>query len=200
MCWTPVYPIEFTSPPFLFQSLLKTFKNKSSRAMKKLLPVLFMLIGLDAQAQEKELFIVDAKRISSQAIPADVVESVKKDFPGNDVIDYYLLAAEKVNPEWAVTVDDHSAATDEIDHYTVMLKGKKGGYVYGLYDKEGNLEKMKLPAKDFALPSNIRSAATSGSYSGYEIKSDKFVKVVDRKTDKRYVEVVVAKGGDTKKL
>ena len=168
--------------------------------MKKIFAILVALVGYNAQAQEKELFTVDAKPISQQAIPADVVESVKKDFPGNDVIDYYLLAAEKVNPEWAVTVDDHSKANDELDHYTVMLKGKKGGYVYGLYDKEGNLEKMKLLANDFALPSNIRSAATSGSYSGYEIKSDKFVKVVDRKTNKQYVEVVVAKGRDTKKL
>ena len=81
-----------------------------------------------------------------------------------------------------------------------MLKGKKGGYVYGLYDKDGNLKKMKLLANDFALPSNIRTAATSGSYSGYEIESDKFVKVIDKKTDKQYVEVVVSKGRDKRKL
>ena len=94
--------------------------------MKGLFAVTLALIGFNAQAQEKELFTVDAKPISSHAIPTNVAKSVKKDFPGNDVIDYYFLAGEKVNSEWVITADDHSTAKDEIDHFTVMLKGKKG--------------------------------------------------------------------------
>ena len=168
--------------------------------MKKLLTILFALVAFRAQAQERELFTIDAKQVSLQTVPSEVLVAVERDFPGNDVMDYYLLEGNKVNSEWAVSVDDNLKASDEVDHYTVMLKGKKGGYIYGLYNKDGELQKMKVLAKDFALPSSIQTAATSGSYSGYAIKSDKYVKVLDRKTDKEYVEVVVAKDGKTKKL
>ena len=168
--------------------------------MKKLFVIILAVAGFNSQAQEKELFTIDAKPISPQAIPSDVMESIKQDFPGNEVVEYYLLTADKVNPEWAVVVEDNLQSTDQVDHYTVMLKGKKGGYIYGLYNKDGDLQKMKILAKDFALPETISKAATSGNYDGYAIKSDKYVKMVDKKSNREYVEVMVEKGGDKKKL
>ena len=168
--------------------------------MKKKFAIVLAIVGFNVQAQEKELFTIDAKPISSQAIPSDVMESIKQDFPGNEVIEYYLLSADKVNPEWAVVMEDNLKPTDQVDHYTVMLKGKKGGYVYGLYNKDGDLQKMKVLANDFALPASISKAATSGNYDGYAIKSDKYVKTVDKKSNREYVEVMVEKGGDKKKL
>jgi hypothetical protein len=168
--------------------------------MKKLFAIILVSVGFNVQAQEKELFTIDAKPISPQAIPSDVMESIKQDFPGNEVVEYYLLAADKVNPEWAVVMEDNLQPTDEVDHYTVMLKGKKGGYVYGLYNKDGDLQKMKVLANNFALPETISTAATSGNYEGYAIKSDKYVKMVDKKSNREYVEVMVEKGDDKKKL
>src|SRR5688500_7433020 len=97
-------------------------------------------------------------------------------------------------------MDDNLEPTDQIDHYTVMLKGEKGGYIYGLYNKDGDLQKMKVLAKDFALPATVSKAATSGNYEGYAIKSDKYVKMVDKKSNREYVEVVVGNGGETKRL
>jgi hypothetical protein len=168
--------------------------------MKKLFAIVLAIVGFDVQAQEKELFTIDAKPISSQQMPSDVVESIKQDFPGNEVVEYYLLSADKVDPEWAVVMEDNLKPTDQVDHYTVMLKGKKGGYVYGLYNKDGDLKKMKVLANDVALPASISEAATSGNYDGYSIKSDKYVKMVDNKNNREYVEVTVEKGGDKKKL
>ena len=81
-----------------------------------------------------------------------------------------------------------------------MLKGEKGGYIYGLYNKDGDLQKMKVLANDFALPPTISEAATSGNYEGYAIKSDKYVKMVDKKSNREYVEVVVGNDSETKKL
>src|SRR5688572_9835273 len=118
--------------------------------MKKLFAIILSLVGFNVQAQEKELFTIDAKPISPQAIPSDVMESIKQDFPGNEVVEYYLLSADKVDPEWAVVMEDNLKPTDQVDHYTVMLKGKKGGYVYGLYNKDGDLQKMKVLANDIA--------------------------------------------------
>lgn len=152
--------------------------------MKKLFPVILACLTCNLYSQEKELFTIDAKEVSSQTVPSEVLMAVEKDFPGNDVIDYYLLDGQKVNSEWAVSGDDNLGSNDQPDHFTVMLKAKKGGYVYGLYNKAGDLQKMKVLAKDFELPSTITTVATSGDYSGYATKSDKYVKVVDKKKNK----------------
>jgi hypothetical protein len=52
------------------------------------------------------------------------------------------------------------------------------------------------------LPSNITTAATTGDYEGYQIKSNKYkcMKVVDKRTEKEYFEVNVVKGKDKKTL
>src|SRR5690606_32021232 len=89
---------------------------------------------------------------------------------------------------------------DKIDHYSVLVKGKKGGYAYGLYDKDGELKSMKIVAIDFELPPSIRTVATTGKYAGYTISSDKFVKILDQRKDKEYVVVRVEKGSDKRKL
>lgn len=59
-----------------------------------------------------------------------------------------------------------------------------------------------MEAVDFALPRAIATAATSGDYEGYQIKSNKYkcIQVIDKKSNKEYVEVVVAKGKKTKTL
>jgi hypothetical protein len=168
--------------------------------MKKLLVVIVAFVWFNTRAQEKELFTVDAKEVSTKTVPQEVLVAVEKDFPGHDALVYYMLEGKHVEKEWAVTVDDKQNSRTEVDYYTVSLKGKKGGYIYGLYGKDGKLLKMKVLEKDFELPASIRTAATTGDYSGYAIKSDKFVKVVDKKTDKSYVEVVVEKDGKKKKL
>jgi predicted RND superfamily exporter protein len=174
--------------------------KKKFYPMKKLFTIILAFVGFGLQAQEEKVFTIDAKAISAQEMPKEVMKSIQQDFPGNDVVKYYLLAADKVDPEWAVVMEDNLEPTDQVDHYTVMLKGKKGGYIYGLYNKEGDLQKMKVLANDLALPPTISKAATSGNYEGYAIKSDKYVKMVDKKSNREYVEVVVGKDRDTKKL
>jgi hypothetical protein len=67
-------------------------------AIKKLLLITLVVGGLSVQAQEKVLFAIDATPISSQAVPSDVMESIKQDFAGNEVVEYYLPTADKVNP------------------------------------------------------------------------------------------------------
>ena len=168
--------------------------------MKKLLTMIVAIAGFEIQAQEEKVFIIDAKPIAAQEMPTDVMQSIQQDFPGNEVVEYYLLAADKVDPEWAVVMEDNLEANDQVDHYTVMLQGKNGGFVYGLYNKDGDLQKMKVLANDLSLPPPISEAATSGNYEGYAIKSDKYVKVVDKKSNREYVEVVVGKDSETKKL
>lgn len=168
--------------------------------MKQLLVVILLFGCISTIAQERRLYTVDAKEVSSKTVPSEVVAAVAKDFPGHDEIVYFTLAGKHLEKEWAVNVDDEMNPKDQVDFYTVSLKGKNGGYVYGLYTKDGTLLKMKALAKDFQLPASIQTAATTGKYAGYSIKSDKFVKVIDKKTDKEYTEVIVEKDGKSKKL
>ena len=95
--------------------------------MKKLFTIVLAIVGFDIQAQEEKVFTIDAKPISAQELPEDVMQSIQQDFPGNEVVEYYLLAADKVDPEWAVVMEDNLEASEQVDHYTVMLKGKKVG-------------------------------------------------------------------------
>ncbi|MEJ1238414.1 hypothetical protein WBG78_09805 [Chryseolinea sp. T2] len=168
--------------------------------MKRKIAVLVLMLPYALLAQQTNVFSVDAKKISQSETPVTVVEAVKTDFPGNEIIDYYLYDDDLVNTEWAVTTEDNIEPDQAIDHYSVLLKGKNGGYAYGLYDKNGKLKSVKVVALNFALPAAIRNNATTGKYSGYTIKSDKFVRVVNRKNDKEYLEVSVEKGSDKKKL
>ncbi|HZB12267.1 MAG TPA: hypothetical protein VE467_04545 [Chryseolinea sp.] len=90
--------------------------------MKKLLLIILFVGGLSVQAHERELFTIDAKPISSQAIPSDLMKSIKQDFPGNEVVEYYLLTADKVNPEWAVVMEDNLKPTISFEFEVSSLK------------------------------------------------------------------------------
>ena len=74
--------------------------------------------------------------------------------------------------------------------------------MYGLYNKDGELEVLKMEAREFELPEAIVAHATTGKYEGYEIQSQKYkaYKVIDKRTDKEYVQVEVKKGNKTKTL
>jgi hypothetical protein len=53
---------------------------------------------------------------------------------------------------------------------------------------------------DFALPAGVSRAVACWNYSGYAVKSGEDFKVVVKRTNKEYMEVIVAKASDTKKL
>ncbi|HEX6223591.1 MAG TPA: hypothetical protein VFZ52_04235 [Chryseolinea sp.] len=90
--------------------------------MKKLILIVLVVGGFSGTAQDKELFTIAAKPISPQAVPSDVLESIKQDFPGNEVVEYYLLTADKVNPEWAVVMEDNLEPTIRFEFEVSSLK------------------------------------------------------------------------------
>jgi hypothetical protein len=164
----------------------------------------FFLLGMlcspfVTMSQDERLY---AKEISPDETPDAIKEALKKDFP-NAIkdIQYYMVPDNMVNSEWGVAMNE-SVQKGNSDYYTVEMKGSGGGFVYGLYNKNGELEVMKMEANDFDLPKEIVTHATSGSYEGYEIQSQKYkcYKVVDKRTNTEYVQVEVKKDNDTKTL
>lgn len=170
--------------------------------MKKSHVILLILcISRMMVAQAQDALTMTAKKISSTETPAAVVAAVKEDFPTYTLTDVYVLPAKEVNSMWAVAVDDNLKADEEIDHYTVQLKGAKGGTYYGLYDKDGNRIMSKLKEINQPLPKAISKAIVSDpKYKGYTLQSDMHYKMVDHKNNKEYWEVTVKKDNKSKKL
>ena len=170
--------------------------------MKKLTAII--LLGLVvgpfvAMSQDETIY---AKRISPDETPEAIKDALKKDFPqAVEDIQYYMVPDNMVDSEWGVAMSE-KVKKGEKDYYTVQLKGEGGGFVYGLYNKDGELEVLKMEAREFQLPDAIVTHATTGKYEGYEIQSQKYkaYKVIDKRTDKEYVQVEVKKGNKTKTL
>lgn len=151
------------------------------------------------KSQDEKIY---AKQITSDETPEAIKEALKKDFPDAiKDIQYYMVPDNMVSSEWGVAMSE-SVDTGEKEYYTVEMKGKGGGFVYGLYNRQGELEVMKMEAKDFKLPQEIVTHATTGQYKGYKIQSQKYscYKVIDKRTNTEYVQVETKKGNDTKVL
>lgn len=155
-----------------------------------------------ASAQNEDDAILYSKKITSEDTPQAVKDALKKDFPDAvEDIKYFMVPENIVESEWGAAMKE-SLKEGEGSHYTVQVKGKGGGYVYGLYNSKGDLEVLKMEAHDFELPAEVVKAATSGKYEGYEIKSQKYksYKIVDKRTEEEYIQVNVEKGDDKKIL
>ncbi|HZI25169.1 MAG TPA: hypothetical protein VFD46_08840 [Chryseolinea sp.] len=50
------------------------------------------------------------------------MEPIKQDFPGNGVVEYYLLSADNVNPAWAVVMEDNLKPTISFEFEVSSLK------------------------------------------------------------------------------
>jgi len=143
-----------------------------------------------------------SKKISPEETPPAIKEALKKDFPeAVKDIHYYMVPENIANSEWGTAMNE-SVKRGDSEYYEVEMKGSGGGFVYGLYNKNGELEVMKMEANEFDLPKEVVTHATSGKYEGYEIQSQKYkcYKVVDKRTNDEYVQVEVKKGNDTKTL
>ena len=164
----------------------------------------FILMGLlyspfATKSQDETIY---AKKISPEQTPEAVKEALKKDFPeAVKDIHYFMVPDNMVSSEWGVAMSE-KVKKGESDYYTVQMKGAGGGYVYGLYNQNGELEVLKMEANDFQLPEEIVTHATTGKYEGYTIQSQKYkcYKVIDKKSNKEYVQLEVKKGKKTKTL
>jgi hypothetical protein len=170
--------------------------------MKKLtafIVLALMYCPFVTQSQDETLY---AKEITPAETPEAIKEALKKDFPDAiKDIHYYMVPENMLESEWGVAMKENMK-TNNSNYYTVQLKGAGGGFVYGLYNADGELEVMKMEANDFELPEKMVAHATSGENEGYEIHSQKYkcYKVIDKRTNDEYVQLEVKKGDDIKTL
>lgn len=173
--------------------------GRELKFIQRALLVAITIMTLNVYAQQ--FLTVNAKKITEKETSIEVVAAVQRDFPYQAVLEYYFFPADRIESEWSVTQADSLKLEKSGVYYTVLLKGKRPGYIYGLYNKEGELQMLKILFLDFAnLPSHIRTAATSGDYEGYKIVADKYIKIIRITPKKEYLQVAVEKGSSYKTL
>src|SRR5688572_22154996 len=99
--------------------------------------ILMAVTLLIASVNAQEFLTGNATKILEKHTPVSVVAAVQTDFPNLAVLEYYRFPAEKIDVEWTVADEDSLRPEVTTDYYTVVLKGKRGGYVYSLYNGNG---------------------------------------------------------------
>lgn len=161
--------------------------------------VAVIILTFDGYAQQ--FLALNAKKIAEKETAIKVVSAVQRDFPYQRILEYYLFPADKIKSEWMVTAGDTVNLAETGVYYTVLLRGKRGEYIYGLYNEEGELQMLKILFLDFSnFPPEVQTAATSGAYEGYRLHTDQYIKIIGRNPKTEYVQVAVAKGPDYKIL
>jgi hypothetical protein len=132
--------------------------------MKKLLLIMELcVLCLTCRAQVKEVILTPVKKGEE---PQIVLDSIKKQFPDPISRTLSILPAVTYGKEWNVYISkDSEEATPE--YYEVDIKGNKGNYT-AVYDKSGNLLKVKQVIKDADLPEKVRNTINT-KYSGWKI-------------------------------
>lgn len=161
--------------------------------MKKLVSILTVaFVSSAAFAQEKVVKEMDAVKITKSDVPGPVIQQAEKDFPNASPFEYYSVGETSVSKDWKVSEDVNFAENEEIDHYSVEMKGKNSHYE-ALYDEKGKLLMSKEYQKDVALPQPVLQSVAK-AYPGVSLKKDEHSKVVDHGKQKEYYVVTLSNG------
>ena len=105
------------------------------------------------KSQDDRLY---SKQITPEETPPAIKEALKKDFPDAvKDIHYYMVPENMANSEWGAAINE-SVKRGDNEYYEVEMKGSGGGFVYGLYNKDGQLEIMKMEAMSSIFPRKSR--------------------------------------------
>jgi hypothetical protein len=132
--------------------------------MKKLLLIMELLVlCLTCRAQIEKVVLTPVKKGEE---PQVVLDSIKKAFPDPISRTLSILPAKTYGKEWNVEISEASAEMTP-EYYEVYIKGEKGNYT-AVYDKSGNLLKVKQVIKNTELPEKIKTILDT-KYAGWKI-------------------------------
>ena len=167
--------------------------------MKKFKMLLLLIIISASLYAQEDVVIQGTKKISKDAAPHQVIDSLHKKFPDAQAIEYYEVPKGEVDRGWAVTKDDNLNSTDA-EYYTISFK-KGNFHYYGLYKADGTLLESKTEESSAHLPDAIKNSlkTVSTAYPGYTVISKTYYKQTNLGKSKEYYEIVAQKG-DAKKM
>ena len=109
-----------------------------------------------------------SKTVSSEKSDGSltVLESIKKEFPDPVVRTLTTIPAEEYGREWNVYISKESAE-ETPDYYEVVIRTNNGMRT-AVYDRSGNLLRVKQVIKNVDLPETIRESLHK-KYKGWQI-------------------------------
>lgn len=123
------------------------------------------------QAQSTQSQEIAMKSLKKGEEPKEVLDALKKDFPGGAVQGMSVIPLSLYGKEWSVSernkIDDKSS----ISFYQVDGKGKSGNFS-AVYDKNGKLMSYKEVIKEAELPASIRSTL-GNQFAGWQVTGDR---------------------------
>ncbi|MDJ1500323.1 hypothetical protein [Xanthocytophaga agilis] len=135
--------------------------------MKKLifciLSLITLLSGLPSIAQNEEQ--VTLRVVKKNQEPKAVLDAIKKDFPTAISRSLSFLPEKDFGQQW--TVESNKAiSTVDINYYQVEVK-TKDAIQTAVYDKSGNLLRIRKVIKNGKLPDQVRS--TVSKFDGWQM-------------------------------
>lgn len=169
--------------------------------MKKLLLLAFgVFLSASLHAQYQSDIIKASKKISKEATPKQIIDSLKKRFPNAKAIAYYKTHNEAAKNGWKVTEEDHMDEDEAIELYTLSFKRADFQY-YALFRADGTLISSKYEQYNKDLPKAAKASLKNlggGDYKNYNLVSKTYYKTVDYKHKKNYYEIVATLKTDPK--
>lgn len=153
---------------------------------------LLTVFNMNAQDQ------IFAMKIKKSDVPAVVITSIEKDFPGGTVTDYTSLPVDVIGEQVFVHMDPNLRAED-YDTYNVAINGKNFNG-YAMYDKKGRLLQSREVLKSIELPYSI-GYFIGKNYPGWAVASDREVITTHANNKQQiYYRVKLTKGKEAIRL
>ncbi|MES3018679.1 MAG: hypothetical protein V4721_12905 [Bacteroidota bacterium] len=119
--------------------------------MKKL--ILVMALNVAALACSAQIAKVALKPADKGVAPQVVLDSVKKAFPAPITHTLTSITAAQYGKQWNVEISPASAQ-ETPTYYEVSIRNQDGSYL-AIYDKEGNLLRVRQTLKNAQLPEAV---------------------------------------------
>jgi hypothetical protein len=170
--------------------------------MKKVVLILFLLVGMGAMQAQKVIQLGEAHVGYN---PDAIVIDSDLNFAGFIVKENYLgefsknpILFMKQNFDCKAILSSVNNA-DDFDEYLVTFKSNKG-YLEAVYTNEGNLVKTHQVFKDKLLPLDLRRQVFT-NYQGWTMVSNKYVASgkLDR-IDKEYYKIKLENGNKSRNI
>ncbi len=130
--------------------------------------ILIMALNVAALTSSAQIAKVALKPTDKAATPQVVLDSIKKAFPQPISQTLSKITAQNYGKEWDVEISPASAEESPL-YYEVFIHNKSGRYT-AIYNKDGNLLKMKQIFKDAALPEPVNQTLQA-KYSDWKLLS-----------------------------
>jgi len=139
--------------------------------------VMLLVLAVTSRAQVISQVIIKPKPLKntevSRTIPSEnsdgslaVLESIKTEFPEPIVRTLTTIPAKEYGKEWNVYISKESEEKMP-DYYEVVIRTKEGMRT-AVYDRSGNLLRVKQVIKNVDLPSSVKETLNE-KYKGWQI-------------------------------